>query len=449
MIYAVVLIIIIIILLFLVALFMLPSLYWYWKGVDTVSPITYLANIFKKEPLCLILQHFYNTLKGRGKKFGGYYFLGRPIFVPTDLDLIKKMLNNDFDHFSDHIGYVDAEKNPLSLHVFNTRGCHWKKIRSKLTPSFTSVKCRTMFDTALKCAQDFNQLVIKCTDRNEPIDIRDVSERFTTDAIVSYVFGVESKALRNATSEFRRLTTELLKSFRMMLLVFCPEPFGLFKIGHFGQDITNFYTNLVKQTDKYRKENGIVREDYIHHLLKNRSDDTITDCDVNETKVKSYTGLSLSEIAAQCFIIYMAGFETSAAAISYTLAELALNQEIQNKVREEIKAVLGNHNRKITYEAIQEMEYLNKCLYETLRKYPLVPTNTRLCTKSYKIPNSDVVINEGTYVFLPTYALHRDPEYFPDPEKYDPDRFSMRSAKIRQHSAFLPFGDGPRKCIGK
>ncbi|KAK5640028.1 hypothetical protein RI129_010839 [Pyrocoelia pectoralis] len=139
----------------------------------------------------------------------------------------------------------------------------------------------------------------------------------------------------------------------------------------------------------------------------------------------------------------MAGFETTAASVSFTLFELALNKEIQNKVREEIKTVLGKHNGKITYEAIQEMGYLNNCLYESLRKYPLVHTNTRICTKSYKIPNSDVVINKGTYVFLPMYALHRDPEYFPDPEKYDPDRFS-----IGQPSAFLPFGDGPRKCIG-
>ncbi|KAK5639919.1 hypothetical protein RI129_010730 [Pyrocoelia pectoralis] len=94
-----------------------------------------------------------------------------------------------------------------------------------------------------------------------------------------------------------------------------------------------------------------------------------------------------------------------------------------------------------------EMEYLDNCLYESLRKYPPAPMTTRLCTKSYKIPNSDVVINKGTYVFIPIYAIHRDPEYYPNPDKYDPDRFSKESINNRPPLAFLPFGDGPRKCI--
>ncbi|KAK5639915.1 hypothetical protein RI129_010726 [Pyrocoelia pectoralis] len=90
----------------------------------------------------------------------------------------------------------------------------------------------------------------------------------------------------------------------------------------------------------------------------------------------------------------------------------------------------------------------NLIISESLRKYPPAPTITRLCTKSYKIPNSKVVMNKGTYVFIPIYAIHRDTEYYANPDKFDPDRFSKESINNRPPLAFLPFGDGPRKCIG-
>ncbi|KAK5639986.1 hypothetical protein RI129_010797 [Pyrocoelia pectoralis] len=444
-----------VIILGLVAVITLPSqltlIYWYWKGVDTVSLLSLLGYlvkiIFKKEPLFISLQHFYNTMKKNGKKFGGYHLLIRPIFVPTDLDLIRKILINDFDHFTDHIGYVNAETDPISVNVFNAKGSHWQRIRSKLSSAFTPAKSKIMFETALKTAEDFKQLMKKYVDRNESFDIKEVSERFTTDVIVSYGFGIESNALQSGTSQFRKLVSELLASIRIMLAVFFPELLSFFRITTYSKNFTNFFINLVEETAKYRKQNGIVRDDFIHHLLQNSSDHTITNSEVMEMN-RGDIGSSLNEMAGECFSFYSAGYETSAIAISFTLHELALNQGIQNKIREEIKVILEKHNGKITYEAIKEMEYLNDCVYESMRVYPPVPTNTRLCTKSYKIPNSNVVINKGTYVFLPIYAIHKDPEHFPNPEKFDPDRFSKRGNKSRESAAFFPFGDGPRKCIG-
>ncbi|KAK5640025.1 hypothetical protein RI129_010836 [Pyrocoelia pectoralis] len=449
--------VILVIILILVAVIVLPPqltfIYWYWKGVDTVSPLSFLGHlaklVFKKEPLFINLQHFYHTMKKNGKKFGGYHLLIKPIFVPTDLDLIKKMLISDFDHFTDHIGYVNAENDPISLNIMNSKGSHWHRIRSTLSPAFTSAKSRVIFDTAIKCGENFKQLIDKYVQRNESLDIKEINERFTTDIIVSYGFGIESNALQSGISECRKLVSELAASIRFMLVIFFPGLFSLFRMTSYGKDVTNFFINLVEATAKYRKQNGIVRDDFIHHLLQNSSDHTTTNSEVKEMKNRGDKGLSLNEMAGQCFFFYGAGYETSAATISFTLHELALNQGIQNKVREEIKITLEKYNGKITYEAVKEMEYLNNCLNESLRMYPAVPTNTRICTKSYKIPNSNVVIKKGTYVFLPMYALHRDPEHFPNPEKFDPDRFSKGRNKNREPPAFMPFGDGPRKCIGK
>lgn len=86
---------------------------------------------------------------------------------------------------------------------------------------------------------------------------------------------------------------------------------------------------------------------------------------------------------------------------------------------------------------------------ETLRKYPPLPVLSRECTKAYKMPDSDLVIEKGTLVFVPILAIHNDPEYYPNPEKFEPDRFDSNNKTNIQPYAWLPFGEGPRICIGE
>jgi cytochrome P450 family 6 len=83
-----------------------------------------------------------------------------------------------------------------------------------------------------------------------------------------------------------------------------------------------------------------------------------------------------------------------------------------------------------------------------LRKYPPVPELNRICTKDYKVPGSNIVIKKDTKVWIPVLGLHRDPEFYPDPEKFDPERFSDDNKNQHRPYTFIPFGEGPRVCIG-
>lgn len=85
---------------------------------------------------------------------------------------------------------------------------------------------------------------------------------------------------------------------------------------------------------------------------------------------------------------------------------------------------------------------------ETLRKYPPLPTLSRCVTKPYHVPNTDIVLPQGTLIAVPIYGIHHDPENYPEPERFDPERFSPENARERHPGAFLPFGEGPRNCIG-
>lgn len=198
----------------------------------------------------------------------------------------------------------------------------------------------------------------------------------------------------------------------------------------FPKVATDFFLNTFLQTMKYRESNDVKRTDFVSLLLG----------------LKSY--FTPSELAAEAFIVYVGGSETSSTLMTYTMYELALNPEIQEKLREEIKSGLDGNDGKLTYEMLHSFKYLDMVLNEGLRKYPPIPTTLRTCTKDYIIPGTDLCISKGDQVELAMFCLHRDPEHYPDPDKFDPERFTPENVKARNPFTFLPFGEGPRNCIG-
>lgn len=117
---------------------------------------------------------------------------------------------------------------------------------------------------------------------------------------------------------------------------------------------------------------------------------------------------------------------------------------LMRRAQEDVDAVLSRHNQMITYGSINEMKFIDLCVKETLRKYPALPILNRECTKEYPIPGTDHKIPKGTAVVISLLGLHRDECYFPDAERYNPDRFDSDNFDAK---AYLPFGEGMRNCI--
>ncbi|KAH0813543.1 hypothetical protein GEV33_009247 [Tenebrio molitor] len=163
---------------------------------------------------------------------------------------------------------------------------------------------------------------------------------------------------------------------------------------------------------------------------------------------KEDTALTMNELAAQAFVFFLAGFETSSNTMTFCLFELVSNPDIQEKLPQEVKDILDKYDNKLTYGGVIEMHYMEKVINETLRKYPPVPFLNRVCTKDYHVPGTDFIIEKGTKVMIQVLGIQRDPEHYPDPEKFDPERFSEENKKTRHPYTFLPFGEGPRICIG-
>lgn len=124
-------------------------------------------------------------------------------------------------------------------------------------------------------------------------------------------------------------------------------------------EVANFFLNTIKQTVAYREQNNIERKDMLDLLIKLKNNQSI-DEDIDSETNESFT---FNELAAQCFVFFLAGFETSSTTMSFALLELSQNQDIQDKLREEIRMIYKKYNGQLTYEAVMEMTYMDKVIH--------------------------------------------------------------------------------------
>nr|AZR39425.1 cytochrome P450 [Agasicles hygrophila] len=435
--------------------------YWKRKGVLYAEPtflLGFMDTLVKRHHMITPMAKLYDQAKAEKRKYCGHYEFLTPVFTPIDLELIKTIMQTGFGHFDRHWDpRADENADPLSRHLFNLGGEKWKMIRSKMAPTFTSGKIKMMFETMVSCTQVLED-ILRQSPKTKPIEITDVLSRFTMDIIGSVGFGLDINSMKNPDTDFQKYGRKsfkfpVSKVFRLILINMLPLWLvHKLKIPSTEPDITSFFKNLVKTTVSYREKNNIFRKDFLHMLIQLKNFGRLLDEEkvVPDKTLEGVTpSLTLNEITAQVFVFFAAGFDTSAITMSFALFELAQHKDIQNKARNEVRRIFGKYNGKITYDGIIEMEYLDQIVMETLRKYPPVGVVPRECTKDFHVPDSDLVIYKGQRVQIPAYSIQRDSEYFPNPELFDPERFNNENKATIPPMAYIPFGEGPRICIGQ
>ncbi|KAB0804297.1 hypothetical protein PPYR_01585 [Photinus pyralis] len=432
----------------------------YWKKkcvpfVEPKIPFGNVQNVITSQQMYvgIHLKHGYDIFKDQGQVHGGSYLICSPRYIPVDLKIIKSILQQDFNYFTDRGFYYNEKDDPLSANLFSLGGERWRSLRSKLSPAFSSAKLKIMFDPLLVCADRLNDAIVNLESKGGIIDASTLSINYSISVIALCAFGVDCDCFKYPNSEFvqfgRRTFdySSWLRRFKMTFAFAMPNLALLLGVKVFGRDYTNFFTEIVEKTISFRETTKTTRKDLIQLLIDLKND---VGGDLSEEERTHWQkGATLEELAAQVFIFFAAGFETSSTTFSFCLYELAQNLEIQSRLREEIEEVLIESRGSITYEAISNMKYANQVIEETLRKYPPVSFIGRKCERPYRIPGTDVVLDQGTYIDISILGIHHDREYYPDPEKFDPERFSDEGKKLRNLTAYLPFGVGPRICIGQ
>ncbi|RZC39472.1 p450 domain containing protein, partial [Asbolus verrucosus] len=142
------------------------------------------------------------------------------------------------------------------------------------------------------------------------------------------------------------------------------------------------------------------------------------------------------------------GHDTTSIAITFILLTLANHKEVQEEIRQEIIDIMGDSDQPPTYSNLQELAYTERCIKECLRLYPSVAFIARDAMEDIHT-TSGYVIPKGAMIHIHIFDLHRNPTLYPDPEKFDPDRFLPENIQKRHPFAYIPFSAGPRNCIGQ
>lgn len=277
--------------------------------------------------------------------------------MPVQPELIKNILVKDFHYFTDRGMYYNEKDDPLSANLFSIGGNKWKRLRSKLTPTFTTGKMKMMFETLLVCTDQLIEAMDWYCTQSKPVDIKEILGCFTTDIIGSCAFGIECNSFKDPNSAFRKHGRDIFavskfRALRNTIAFSFPNVSRALGVKSLKPEEAEFFLNVVKETIEYREKNNFIRNDFMQLLI-----------DLKQESIKDgHEPLTFEEIAAQAFVFFVAGFETSSTTMAFCLYELSINQDIQQKVREEIESVLKKYDGKLTYDAVMDLKYMDQVI---------------------------------------------------------------------------------------
>ncbi|XP_045472273.1 cytochrome P450 6k1-like [Harmonia axyridis] len=430
--------------------------YWQERGIKVVQsavfPLGNFWTLIKRDiGVGHMLAEWYNEVDAEAV---GLYAINEPFLLVRDPDIIKDILVKDFNSFMDRGIFMD-KNDVLTGQLWKLPGYKWKPLRAKMSTCFTIGKLKMMFSNLLKSGSEMEIFLDKAAEA-ESVDVDDLCRRFSADIIGSSLFGLEVKSFKDKDDDFLRMSTCLLSTFnrknsiKAALQVIAPnliDVFSFFKIETVNKYALAFVYNMVEKIIDFRQKTGNVGKDMMQLLIQLKKFGKV-DGD-NGEKVTSDICLTMDEVVAQAYTYLFTGSETASSTLIMLFYECSLNKNIQHKLQKDIDDALAASGGEITYEAILEMKYLNMVISETLRKYPTLQFLMRKAVEDYRIEKINLQIKKGTRVYVSIQGMHRDPKYYPNPEVFDPERFSKENQAERHPLTYIPFGEGPRNCIGK
>lgn len=472
-------------------LIFLGLLYWYSIypfsvlsrcGIKHPKPVPFFGNMF------LFRKGFWDPLNDLIRTHGkvcGYYLGRRPIVVIADPDMLRQVMVKDFSSFPNRMTLRFATK-PMADCLLALKNEHWKRVRSILTPSFSAAKIKEMVPLINTAVDSLMNNLNVYTESGEAFDIHKCFGCFTMDVITSVAFSTQVDSQNNPDDPFISHTKIFFSFsfFRPIMMFFIAFPFIAIHLLGFipnkrREQMNSFFINSIKKMIQQREEQPPEqrRRDFLQLMLDARTSKESASLEQFDTA--NHAGeldhanqptqpmasnqddrhhpqedpirrpqrkmITEDEIVGQAFLFFLAGYETSSSTLAFTCYLLAIHPECQRKVQEEVDGFFTKHESP-DYTNVQELTYLEMVMSEALRLYPPALRIARDVDK-------DCVLNgqrlpKGVTLEIPVGFLHYDPEHWPEPEKFIPERFTPEAKASRHPFVYLPFGAGPRNCIG-
>lgn len=405
----------------------------------------------------------------RYRKMGrlfGIYEGGKPTLMVGEPELVKRVLVKDFPALCNRrpLQFFD----PILDNMMSIASVErWRKIRPSASPAFTTGKLRRMNDLIQECAKITSEHMKDAAQLKKDIDIKQFYGHYALDVIARCAFGTKLDSHTDATNEF---VSKARKAFSggvtlpLMMLFLFPGVMKALKVKAFNSEVFQYFKEVSVNIIQKRKEKQDRHEDFLQLMMdaqagalaeapeatsgKESSEIFNLGSDLQNDITFVSKALSEDEALAQCVLFFLAGHDTTSSVLAYAAYLLALNPDTQVKLRKEADECFAAHGKEPSLDAISKLPYLHCVVSETLRMYPPGPRLERSAHEDYVLGDTGITVPKGCVIGVPVYSMHRDPEFFPNPDKFDPDRFSDENFDSIQPYSYLPFGAGPRNCIG-
>uniref|UniRef100_A0A8D3E710 unspecific monooxygenase n=1 Tax=Scophthalmus maximus TaxID=52904 RepID=A0A8D3E710_SCOMX len=366
----------------------------------------------------------------------GTYELRRPMLAVMEPDMLRSILVKEcFNYFTNR---RDLRLNGDLYDIVSiAEDDQWRRIRNIFTPNFTSGRIKEMFGIMKHHSRKLIDKLRPKVDNNEVVEVKSFFGPYGMDVMASCSMGVDMDSINNPSHPLLAHASNLFNiSIPLFLLQgnFTAFPYHLCLFASTGC----FWESPLIQKSSHLTHSLLTMNPQVHKYTFKRMTALLRSPSLLE-------GLNEHEIISQISILLMAGYETTASALMFLAYNMARNPEIMKRLQKEIDSTFPNKGS-VQYEALMQMEYLDAVVNESLRLYPPIARIDRVAKETIKI--KDITILKDMVVLVPVYALHHDPELWPEPEEFKPERFSKENKQSITPYTYLPFGVGPRNCLG-
>ena len=367
------------------------------------------------------------------QKYGDiiYLKLQKDVYILSNPDYIEQIFTRDYKLFSKARA---AELRPflgngLLLNEGESHRQHRKIIQPLFLPKSIKSYSNIMVDNIKHISDNWQD--------NTTIDVLQEMTMLAMGVMTESLFGINFRD-RDTFSKVSDSFTNILESFTQVhepvKNILVEESTNENKKQNKFQDSLDYLNQKIYTLMDHIKKTNPEKPNLISHLMKAKDPDS------------GEIGLPEKQIRDEIMIFLFAAHDTTSTALTWSLAYLATNQEIQDKLQKELDSVLEG-GRVPTGDDLPKLEYAEKIFKETLRIRPSVWALSRLTNEEYKI--GEYVIPNSSVIFMSQYAMHNSPKYYIDPDIFNPERWTKEFLFKLPRFAYFPFGGGIRSCIGE
>ncbi|MDZ7805212.1 cytochrome P450 [Thiohalophilus sp.] len=328
-------------------------------------------------------------------------------------DYLKHILVKNHQNYTKGVGF-DRVKMLLGNGIIVSDGPFWRRQRRMIQPAFSRKVIAELSDQIKRCNLERLDSWEAKADRGEPINITSEASELALQIVLRSLFSEDLDRIiaEQGSNPFSILTEEMTRDMQLVIKF-------------------RALSKIILEVIERRRREQPERVDFLAMFMDSRDKETDE-------------AMSDRELLDEIMTMIIAGHETSAITLNWVWYFLASYPEVERKLHAEVDG--ADYAQIPGFDDLEQLPYVKQVVEEALRYYPPVWLYTRRAIEDDQL--GDYFVPAGTDIFITPYFLHRHPRYWPQPEKFDPERFAEENIREQHKQAYIPFSAGPRRCIG-